>query len=571
MANKGPKGGWKNYILDLVQEAESLYKVRNDIYEDLHEHRMMRKPPTIPAEFEKSGVSFHAPLVYDLDRRIVALINNYPVPKRIPLTKGADAQAQSSKIEKWLSAFYREAFKSVYPQVKDALVADGMGVFKVILDKHVWGGIERGVGEEEDVFNNRVDNWRRSRLPFRIEHVASKTYCPIGDGTDEVLEISHRSARPISRQYKLVSDGTRLVKPRDLGTKERSEEYPEKIKFIEYWNKTNYVYMVDETIVEQGEHNYGRPPYFPAYATITSSHNPSEQGLSFAFPLMSLEQAVNDVVTMRMNWERLNSYPSAVLEPISEDVMATFPEDAPEIEITPGGILNIPPGFKFRWVEAPSTGRGLVELQQLVTELADKVSLAPILSGISGSDQSNAALVTVATIAKSIFGTGLESLANAFDEAGAFVLELIDRFFSDSEPVSVFGIKNKKQGEWMELRPKDINGYYKVSHNVSAIIPAEQFQKGTVLNQAYSIGAVSMRYLREEGYALEAPEEMDDERFQEDFLKWPEVRTLLAQKFIERVQGVPPAATQTMTGGTPPGMPAGMGGIGAMMNPGMPV
>ncbi len=578
-----PTGGWEGYIKDLAQEVETTYRDRNVRHEMVHNHRMMKIGPKLPEKFTTSGVEFRAPLVFDLLRRIVAIINMMPVPKRIPLDSvSAEAQKNSSLIENWLMRFYETLFGSSYEVIKDALCADGMAVFKVILDRHKWGGIEREENEDADVFNNRVTNLHRANMPFELEHIASSTYYPVDDGSEEVLEITQRYARPLARQYGLVPFDGKLVKPRELGPKGATAgAYHSTSKFIEYWNKTHYVYMVDETIVDEGDHDYGRPPYFAAFATMTSSKDPSEQGISFAYPLIPLQQGVNEAVTMKLNWGRLNSYPSASLEPISDDVGSAFDENEPTVEITPGALMKLPAGYRFHWNEAPTVGADLTQMLMFILEMANQVSLAPILSGDTGSNaMSQASLATVSTIAKSIFGPGLDSMCRAFDSMAEFTLELIDRVLK--EPVPLFDVTGKK-GTWIEIGPDDIKGYYRIKHNIEASIPAEKYQKAVVYGDAYSRGAVSMRYYREEGLGVNDPDVMDTERTVEDMRKTPQYWNFLMQKFMDRIQGIPavpatspgninPQALQQMVAGqgeniapqgTPANAPVGPGGPGA--------
>jgi hypothetical protein len=584
---ESPIGGWEGYIKDLTLEVETTYRDRNYRHEVVHDHRMMKVGPRLPEKFKASGVEFRAPLVFDLLRRIVAVINMMPVPRRIPLDSiSAKAQENSSLIENWLMRFYGLMVANTYELVKDALVADGMGVFKVILDRHTWGGLEREENEPADIFNNRIKNLHRASNPFSIEHIESSTYYPIDDGKREVLEVTKRYARPLARQYGLVSQGGKLVKPTELGPK-GVEAFHQSSKFIEYWNETHYVYMVDDVIVEEGDHDYGRPPYFVAYATRTSSKDPAERGISFAYPLISLQQGINEAVTMKLNWGRLNSYPSASLEPISDDVGSAFDENEPTVEITPGELMKIPAGYRFHWNEAPNVGDDLTQMLQFLLSMANEVSLSPILHGEIGStNMSQASMTTIATIAKSIFGPGLDSLCMAFDEMAAFVLELIDRVLK--EPVPLFDTSGKK-GTWVEIGPDDIRGYYKVFHKIEATIPAERHQKAVVGGDLQSRGAISMREYRENWIGINDPETIDTERMIEDMRKTPQYWNFLMQKFMDRVQGVPatPATSpsninpqamqQLMAGqgqqvapqGTPATPPVGPGGPGAPVVPGI--
>ncbi len=550
-----PTGGWETYIMGLVSYLRGLYAERNKQIMEIRRHRMMEYSVNVPEKCKITASEIVLPLTFDFIRRTVAILaDTIPHPKRIPLGDSSEAQVRSSKIESWLTEAYKEmSHQPVYQEIVDSLPADGMTVWKAYLKRHDFF-VLRNPDEEPDDYRKRITKHRQSKFPFAWEHIDSTTYYPVGTGEDEVLEISRRECLPLVRQYNLgMGNDGRLTKSR-YGVK-GNVDWPESVEFIEYWNRDMYCYLADGVLVEKGEHGYGRPPYYIAYASVISDKSPNHRSISFAFPLIAIEQALSDLTTIQMNWNKMHGFPSGKLRPVSDDAIQGF-DQLDEVVIKPGDIMQIPLGYDFDWISPPPAGAGMAALEDFLSGLAKEISLAPVLYGITSSNTSNAAVASMVAIAKSIFGPALINLTNQFGQMASWMLEMVDTVFEDDVPV---WDSNGKKADWITISPKEIEGHYRVGHEITAVIPAEQYQKTLVLADGNQRGLIPDEVVIEDGYGYPNPEALLDKVFINEITKTNAYKVYLWGKFMEMMgeQGGVPQE------GTPAGIPAAPGGPGA--------
>ena len=546
-----PPGGWADYIATLSKRLTEKYEARNKRIEDVFLRRTRQHKVEIPKEFRATAVEARLPLVEDLIRRVVGLVaDRMPVPHVEPM----QGQANSTLREQWLNTCYKRLNhdKDVFGEIVDALAADGQAVWKVRLKKHLWSQHgPRKKGEDPQAYLSRVRKHHRMVFPFTWEHVATSTYLPTkdDDGLAEVCEITTRETLPLAWKYNLVPDGSKLVvaeasmRPGEVAI----GSYPDKVVYTEYWNRTDYVYLVGDTIVARGKHQYGRPPYFHALASVTSIKDPAYQGISIADPLLSLQDLLDSLITIQTNWAFLNGFPVGRLRPIGDDPMPI--DDKLVIEWVPGQTVAVP-GYLWEWTPAPPVGQDLNLLRVMLKELADQVSLAPILHGLPpGADSSGALANTMIAVAKSIFGPGVKNLARGFDDMAAFLMHQVE-ILGDDVPMFYKG----QEAKWLELGPKDVDGYYEVEHELAPVVPAERQVLYGQLSNALSLNLVPPELVVEKGLGFENPEEILRQVEVGQARQWPEYRQLLVERWLARLQGVPP----------PPGVAVGGGGIGQL-------
>lgn len=302
---KAPAGGWDKYVSDLVRYVEEHpgFTARNKNLDELKSRRFGLKEPHVPKEFkDKVSGSFKSPFIFDILRRAPGLTSTtLPVPKVIPLEVGQKAQENSSKRENWLKYAYELMDKqgSTYLKIMDALAANGLTCWKAILDKHTWAAPERGESESSDDYLARVKGHKRSHFPFVWEHVPTETCYPRYDekGLSYVLQITKDSARRLAYKYGL-SRGQDGKWTRKRTAYDAENWTNDEAKFVEYWDRNVFVYMVDDFVVKVGEHGYGEVPYFFAALTVTSASEIEYQHFGLAHPLMSLQDNFDEFVSM---------------------------------------------------------------------------------------------------------------------------------------------------------------------------------------------------------------------------------------------------------------------------------
>ena len=333
------------------------------------------------------------------------------------------------------------------------------------------------------------------------------------------------------------------------------------MKFIEYWDNRLFAYYIEDVLVKWGEHAYGRPPYWETEATILSTHDPDDEGIGYAAPLVPIVEALNSFVTIQMNWAYLNGFPTAKIT--TTDPMALEVTDK-EITFIPGVGYQAPPGYDVNWMNVPPVGGDLTQMRDFFKAEGNQVSLAPILFGMLGQDVSNATASTMIAVAKSIFGPGLQGIQDMFNGIAAFMQEQIERELR--EPVPIWTTSGDKS-EWLELGPDDIDGYYEVEHTLEPVIPVEEMQRALYWGQMFQNKLASRREAIELGRGAHDPERVIEEIALEDMEAREDVQGYITSRVLKRIgKKEEPAA---LGQGTPANLPIGMGGPGAVTTPGV--
>ena len=521
------------YILEARNYVERRFEGRNTRIDNVFQRRHQLKEPWVADAFKKYHIDYRSPLVKDTIRRAQSIISSsFPIPHVIPVKAGVKAQDNASKRERWLATAYlkMDRGKNVWNRIIDSLVADGEAVWKVYLRTHRWS-ISQGDSSDDD-YLDKITKARRAHFPFGWDHVPTSTYYPLSsdnDGLAEVLEITRREAFPLFSQYDLKQGPNGgIFQIENIGNVMVSggndwNGIPDTVEFIEYWNRTHYYYIVEGVIVESGEHNYGRPPYFHAQFNLTSSHDPKYETEGIADVMLRVQDAEDTFMTTLLVWLMLNGQPTARLRPVDGDVDPYSTDDIVNME--PGEMFSGPPGTFPEWVPAPSVSGDFHNVLDKLNQVSDRVALAPILYGeqrdISGPTSTN-----MITVAKSVFGPGVASIARQFDEMAAFIQESIENHPRLGVPVPVW-FEDKHGGVHLELGPDDIDGYWEVEHAVRPSIPLEKMQKQSQMAQAVQMGAIDMDYYREEAMELSDPVEMDRRVTVQELRKQPEYRAML--------------------------------------------
>lgn len=554
-----------SYIQEMASELESKYSARDELIDKVERRRFMEQPPQIPSEYKLTAVEHRSNVIFSFCRianHIMA--TGKPRVKVEPQEEGPDARKLSSLKEVWVEAAFATRLdprERVASALRDSLVTTGTAISKCLLQQHQWAYL-REEGEEIDAYNARTRDTRRQKFPFVWEHVPTKTYKPVYQGGKliEVLEVSEREALPLYREYGL--DWTKR-----LGERVESGSTSRSAKFCELWTRDQFVYRVDDEVVDVGDHTYDTPPYFESYAHFTSSLNPKYQCLPLVFPLLYLQDLMDAQTTIRLNWAWHTGFPILMLEPVNDEAAIAGAMEGfnYEIEIKQGKVLKPPPGFRFKVFEYGATGAELQSMHQFIKQEVEDSSLAPILKGIApGSDISGTAALTMIAVAKSIIGPAMQSLAQQYDDVTGFMLERIEKDLKQPVPLWV---TNKKKKQWLEIGPAEIAGYYQVSHELAPVIPAERAQMITQGNMLYNDGVIPMRMYREDYAGYPQPEKLQLERDIEELMKRPEIMGPMLEEVSRRIgmrKALQPANT-----GTPATPPAGPGGMGAVPAPTM--
>tara|TARA_R100000049_G_C1950214_1_gene97465 strand:+ start:893 stop:2614 length:1722 start_codon:yes stop_codon:yes gene_type:complete len=541
------------YLETLEEPLKQQFEKREQRIDDVYTRRMMLREAEIPAAFKETNKPFHSPLIFDYLRSVVALMaKSYPIPKVVPQKPGQKAQETSSKIEEWLTAAYKRMAvrENIYPLIVDALAADGGGAWKIVLRKDEWLS-RRQKNESNAEYLERIDSLRYKQFPFHWEHIPTASYFPSYDeeGLATVLTIQSRVSIDIAKRFRLLPDSSgNLVK---VGG-DTANPFPSSVEYKELWTRDHYAYLVGDEVMQSGKHSYGEVPFFNAVSSVCSSGKPADQGISLAYPLISIQDQIEDIMTGKSNWGWLNFYPTWKLKPLGEDAM--LPANY-KIERVSGEAFVPPSGFDAGWEGAPPVGAEINDMLIRILQMAESLSLAPILrANVPSSEMSGVTAAMMVTIAQTQFGIAVDNLARSFNQMAGFMLRRIEKNLK--KPVPLW---KKDKDKWEELGPEDINGYYEVEHTLEPVVEAIKQIKYTWLQQAQQVGVVSMRYLREEGVNLSSPEKMEEEVNTEVLFNRPEIQNLLVQRLLEDMGAANQQPQAPGTSLAPSGGPGGLG------------
>lgn len=555
-----PIGGWEGYVNDLVSyvEKDPGFQARNTKIREGRDRRFRKQRVKIPEEYRRISSEFKSPFIFDILRRVPGLVaTTLPTPKVRPYTEGASAQKNSSLREDWLryGSVRMDKDCSTFFKIIDAIGADGCGCWKTLLDRHMWGAYgPKGDKESDGEYNKRVSEYHRAHWPIFREHVVTDTVYPLKDenGIGQVLQITKDSGAVLARKYGLSFTKDGWVKGRDS----YAENPPDQAKFIEYWNREYFVYMVDDLIVKKGRHNYGDVPYFFAPLGETSSPKIEDQYFGLGWVMEPLCDKFDSFMTALENYAMISAFPYPTLKPISEMAIADEGQSK-QVRLVQGEIYTPPMGYELVWMQPPNIHQDVIRVLDFLKNEIDRLGLAPVLYGLFQGEQSSASQQTAISVAKSILSAGINNICTEFNREARLRFRMIELL---GEPVPIWRTDGP-QREWLELGPEDLHGYYEVEHTLEPVIPAEQQMRYMFLADAQARGAITMNQLREEGLSINAPEKVDMDVMVETARKSTQYQNMLFSKWIEKFH---PEEGGPYAGGAPEAnLPVAPGGVGA--------
>lgn len=564
-----------DYVKEMAKELKRKYDGRNKLIEEVNLRRFMQKDPYVPSAYKVTPTIHKSSYVFDMVRRAAAIMSaGRPRPQVIPPPPGGPrSQEISSEWERWLSAVYEvmDPGARMFYKEMDSIAADGYSVCKIGLDRHSWGQmLLQGDNEKVSEYNQRVEKDKLTHFPFFKDFIPTNTYYPARQGGKpiEVLEITRRESRPLVAKYELYPNGKGKL------TKTPGERVGASVPYycecMEYTNDSQWALFVDGELVESADHEYGEPNYFEALALPTSSVDPTYESLPLVYPLLEIQDLVDSMTTIRINWAYWSAFPSFVEQALSEEAMPIDSKAKPKVmKMEMGRVIEVRPGYKFEALKLPPVGQELDAMHRWAKEYAEESSLAPILKGVApGADVSNAAALTMIAAAKSVLGPAMGNYALYCDAQAAFIQENIGRLGTDVPiwyPEKDKHGKYNKQSEYLVLKPsRHLADHYIIRHHLEPIIPAEGHVKMIIFSDQEARGMVDKNYVREEGIGLQAPEDMELRVGLQKAREAPQYQQGLWEEFGAWRAGrlPPPPQPEMPLPGTPEALPIGPGGPG---------
>ena len=574
----------EGYVVQLREALRSRYEGRNQIIDNIIGWRDDNHPYFPPGDFKDLAPTppYHPPDVKKLIRAGQSFIaKDMPRAYRVAADVKVEADKKAADlIARWFNkGYYVHARNDEdwWGQVGASLAEGPLGVWKTVPRKHAWATSDKGDKEKDSEYLDRVEKYHRGALPWVTTHVQSKAFLPAKFAPDgrlcEALEFTVRERPLLYETYEKelkqhASRMGRLVEDTASGWMAGTEEC------TEYWNDDTYQFFIGDDLVDEGTHKGGRPPYFYAQFSVTGSHDPAHESDCLCDPILNDVAMLQRYTVDKSVWAGMVDYPIFVLVPISEDSVLPAGKDW-EIKWSRGKTTRPPDGFRWEAMQIPGTGADLNHMIQLHRNAIDQNSLAPILFGMAGDEMSGPVQQSTVDLAKAVFGPCLDSLARALNAHAAYLLRLID--LDIRAPVPML---DKMGGEYVSIGPKEIDGFYDVTHEAQQILQMQKVVDYAQAKDQFQSRFVTKRYVISKIPDVENPQEMLDAVVVEDVVGSNQVQAIIVAELLRELkadQEPPPPTVAELSGvqppgqGTPPAQPGPMVGPNIPQGPGLGV
>lgn len=563
----------------IAEEIKIDFAGRNVAIDKTRLARRMTTEPQVPEAYKDNiPQTVHLPLVRDFIRRSVAALTATKARVRVPPWSAApDAQKNASNREKVTSAAMRllekESGEQLLVRATDDVISKGIAVMKLVMAQQHWSGFpKRKDGEDPDLYIDRTTQFKQGkRLPFVWRRIPVETFFAIpGDGGIlRALEISERPLWVVRDTFGIPENELKKVGGSVPYAEFQSPYNTDKVTVIETWDKHHAQWVVDGRLVHKITHNYGRVPYFVAEAPEIDDDMVKYTNEPVVWPLVMLQEILEQLETMKLNVCYLYGYPKLALETPEEGMLDISPATggpAPVEWKTGNNLLVLHPGQK---ITQPFVARTGPDIQEMIAELqgwADRAGLGPLMSGMgAGSDWSGYMTAILVSAARAQFDPIVSSMTTALEDMTSFFWWLIENKLKDSIIVA-----EGKRGNWLELKPEEIKGYYRNEWIIKPYLPQNTVAMGQWAAAMTQNKLMTRRRAMEEHLDIEQPDEEKTEIWLEEIEEDPMVKQFaLEQAFPEVVQAIEEKKQQEMmaTQGPAPTMGAPTPGMGIPMGP----
>jgi hypothetical protein len=595
------------------------FEKRDQIIDLVRQERYMQKEAEIPDAFKLTAIDVRLPIVNDhIDRLVGNLTANYPTIHIPPPAPGPQGLKRASKLEKCTTALLKkleeDSGKNIVYKFFDSAVETGWGVLKLTYKPDRWNARpEQKDKEDPEDYLERDSSYKKgAKLPLSARVVDTRTFYPDPDedGLRACIEVSKRSVAALSNQFPEFEDRARaagLPMPTDMVTTGGSAQ---SFTLIEYWDREEAIFLIlegssgslstsgrgDGLVLRSFKNPYPRVPYFIGFGQETSSSDPNFEALPSAYPIVYLAGLMNSGMRMWANVGYLTGFPTITKESPTALAEAALSEnsdgDEGEEDLTPGRILQGPPGTKYGVLDYGRSATALTGMIGQIDQMIKGAGSNPIMQGIPpGSRTAGYAISELAAASKAKYQQIVRNAEKALSEFLSLSLWMIENLVDSDVPLLMYKKSDKgvTYQEYEDLSPGDIKGYYNVQVKIQPRNPVDRQAEGTFMANMMNNRLASRRQAIEEGLGVEQPDDVIDEILVEEALEDPQVKEFIKAKALQEaglsglMQDVKAAQAlmqnqlmqaQQMAmggaGGLPPGTNGNAGGmlnVGQLANP----
>lgn len=573
----------------------------------------------IPDAYKAIAKEVRTPYIRDTWHRAVAALNNKPYVVHIePRDKTIEAQKACALGETWdiavREALDKEINLDTSIESSKALIRDGESVLKVVHRPDAWANFpSRTRGEASEMYVDRARKYKKGApLPFAWRVVDRlTTVWQDGEFGDEwVIELAEYPRAFMARRYGMSKHPTedRLIDPANPFVPatpinwswDENSIQPENLLqgMPKPWGwqntpfgrcmKAEYFDAEWWTVVIDGTTAPGFPkpnPYAPFIPYFRAKGPDSE---SLLYSLLFLAPALDELLTMKLNWAHLSAYPNPIVSQIPNQVAGQFPtgDDAlrPNLEWKPGKLIVFPPGWQLSFMQPPPTGEDLNQLITLYQQLIEVAGIPSIMRGISGSQDSGYLANQMLAVASLAFKMASEAQARQFSKAFEFLHWMVPNMIGQDVYALATATGEANNGDnpsqklWVALRAGDgfkaevagVDEFGPVEVIYRAMLPTDEQARAMIASQLVNSPKplLSQRHAMTEYLQIEDPDEILDEIAIEDAMRQEPLASLILNEAMKDAGLMPAAPPPSPTGG-PPGA-AGPPGINDAANGGEP-
>lgn len=551
----------------------------------------------VPTAYKATTKEVRTPYIRDTWHRTSTALNQRPYVIRMePRDDTNDAERAAELAIRWDTAVRdsldKEIGENTAIESTLALIRDGESVLKVVHRPDAWASFpEREESEDADTYIKRRGKAKKgSPLPFawRVVDRLSMLFQDGEYGDDWAIEYGEYPLQYLGREFKMVVDRERLVNPeRMLGGRPKPQGYLQTamgraIK-MEYWDKDWWHVVID------GEDAPGFPkenPYSPRIPYFRAKGPDSE---SLLYSLMFLVPALDELLTMKLNWSYLGSYPNPVVSATAQTIQgindAAIGDNAgppQSLKWTPGKAMSLPPGWQVSFLSPPPIGKDLNDMVGILREMIDVAGIPSVFRGAGGDNQAGYAINQLMAAASLSFKLAGESLGRQFERGFEHLHWLIPHVVDDDVPVLAGPGKDQEGKQWLDLGPKgtvtsthaSIEDLGPVSVEFRPMLPTDEQARAMIAmqltnspNQLLSKRRALEKYLQEED-----PDDVLDEIMVEKAMQEEPLKSMWIKRALQEAGLLPPdpPAAASPPAAVPPGPPGMSPGGPLPTGPGQP-
>jgi hypothetical protein len=175
------------------------------------------------------------------------------------------------------------------------------------------------------------------------------------------------------------------------------------------------------------------------------------------YALRYLVPALDALLTMKLNWAHLTTFPIPVMEALRgvQTMLDTLPvgdpgEPNPNVTWRPGRMYFPPPDRTLKFLEPPGSGRDLDETIAAIREMIDIAGVPSVFRGIGGARQAGYAINQLMAAAQLTYKQLGKALEHAEEQVVKLLLHMV--VHTIGHEVYVMG-EEGDQKHWFGVRP----------------------------------------------------------------------------------------------------------------------